>query len=279
MNIKEPKHLYHYCSFENFKNIIISQTLRLSDLSKSNDPREDKIILEVIKMVARKMNISSDIPINFLEKSRRKTKILGICFTENENCSYFYDMYCKGGGVSISFNYAKLKDFFNKISVYNDCCLNLKKVIYKICCITNQFEANFQEIINKEGSVLNCGSYLFLNDNFYKDKIWEVENEYRAGFRVIFPEEILNGDEPLNNQFCNLMPSVKYDGEKHFVIPLIDRSYFYIELPLEMSLIEKIFVPLKYKSMFKETVDIIKFANEEKSNFDFEQFSKKIKYI
>lgn len=280
MKQKGPKHLYHYCSFENFKSMIVAQTIRLSDLSKTNDPREDQIILELINKVAKKMNISCDSSINLLDKSRRQTKILGICFTETKNSHYFYETYCRCGGLSISFKYENLKNFFNKVTIYNNRRLCLKKVIYiNDSSIIKELENKVANIIKNEGSVLNCGSYLFLDDNFYKDGIWEDEKEYRIGFRIIFPDEIINGEEPLNKQYHNLMPSIKYDGENYFAIPLIDRSYFYIELPFEMSLIEKIFVPWKFKNMFKETLNSIKNVTEEYSNFDFEELLKKVKYV
>jgi hypothetical protein len=41
-----PDILYHYCSVDTFQSIILSKTLWLSDLSKSNDSKEGKIAVE-----------------------------------------------------------------------------------------------------------------------------------------------------------------------------------------------------------------------------------------
>ena len=44
-----PKTIYHYCSLETFNSIITNKTLRLSDITKSNDSKELIYIRPFIK--------------------------------------------------------------------------------------------------------------------------------------------------------------------------------------------------------------------------------------
>jgi len=44
-----PRVIYHYCSLETFKAIIEDKTLRLSDITRSNDSEETRYIVNIIK--------------------------------------------------------------------------------------------------------------------------------------------------------------------------------------------------------------------------------------
>lgn len=74
-----PKYLYHYCTFGTFEKMINSKTIRLSDLLNSNDPKEDKLVLEIIRTIVKeKGNGYSKCSLDLIEKSKN-TKILRIC--------------------------------------------------------------------------------------------------------------------------------------------------------------------------------------------------------
>ena len=279
-----PKYLYHYCTFGTFEKMINSKTIRLSDLLNSNDPKEDKLILEIIRTIVKEKRIEhSEFSLDLIENSRKNTKILGICFTGCENSEYFYENYAKFGGLSLCFDYCKLSTFFNQVSTDYGETLGLKKVVYlSKDSIIEEVKGQIENIIKKEEYIINCGTYVLFNGDFYKEKERESENEYRAAFRLLFLDKILNGEELMNVNGYNLMPFITFNDTRYFAIPDIARSYFFIDLPFEFDLIEQIYVPSKFRSEFEKTVSVINSfydSVDESIQCDLEKLLNRVTYV
>lgn len=67
-----PKVLYHYCSTETFNLIIKNKTLRLSNVEKSNDNREKKVLKEIVYGVLLEEYQKNPFPIPMLDGTLSK---------------------------------------------------------------------------------------------------------------------------------------------------------------------------------------------------------------
>lgn len=142
--------VYHYCSLENFLNIIKNKTIRLSDVNKSNDYLETKAVLSMIKEAAinmfKKSPISEcgiliygmnnedafkyllDVVLNRVLEFKNLL-IYAVCFSEKKDLLSQWRGYADNGkGVAIGFNLSCLK----KICEATD-LLKLGKVTYTGC--------------------------------------------------------------------------------------------------------------------------------------------------
>ena len=61
MHKNTPKTVYHYCSLDNFLNIVKNKTIRLSDVNKYNDYLELKSLLNSIENATLKISEESDL--------------------------------------------------------------------------------------------------------------------------------------------------------------------------------------------------------------------------
>ncbi len=166
-NVKTPRKIYHYCSLDTFYNIIKNQSIRLSDICKSNDSEELKILrtalyseflsannsylklvnehlksfskddyesaysyLNSTNGVIEKFDISRDVIEN--ERSRYINKVWGICFSEKGDLLSQWRGYAdNASGISIGFS----TDYFMPLQEYilSNCDLYFRfgKVSYK----------------------------------------------------------------------------------------------------------------------------------------------------
>ena len=97
------KTLYHYTSFEAFLAIIKNKTLRLSDLTKSNDSAE---IVALWK---------SNMKATFVGHSINDFIWLGLCLTELDDDLHMWSSY-GSKGVRIGFDCEELKKWVNQIA-------------------------------------------------------------------------------------------------------------------------------------------------------------------
>lgn len=133
---KISKTLYHYCSNDTFLNIIKNKTIRLSDVSKSNDYKETKWLFEYIgEEIIRQYKehsffegqliygLDEDTSLEFIVKSikekmleRSEELFYVACFSEEgDKLSQWRGYADDGYGVSIGFNIDSLKTLINKV--------------------------------------------------------------------------------------------------------------------------------------------------------------------
>lgn len=268
MDVNYPEYLYHYCSFDAFKGIMINRCIRFSDLLTSNDNQEDKLVLAALKHILDKKESSyRNNALCEMERARARTKVLGFCLSGKGNSRKMYDKYAKGNGVILEFDTYKLLSFFNEIEPYAGEKLSFKKVTY-ICSqsdeedleekLTKILDGESNDFINNRLPSKTCFEFILQESYFYKGKTWKNEDEYRAAFRLLFSDEILNGDYNINNSYAETaLPFVTFENEQYHAIPDISKCKFYIDVPINMDLIHRILVPKEVKDTFNEKMSVV----------------------
>lgn len=199
-----PQIVYHYCSLDTFYQIISSSTIRLSNISKSNDSEEIMYILPHVKKYCNKifMEYNSYLDEEFKIKKNSINSFFDnifnelslsfyvICFTEeadllsqwrgyaNNACGVsigfstdcLYPLTC---GISSNYNFSQVKysldELYDQITVYT------KEKIKKN--FTNDSKKNsivLMNIINAIISMLLYNSVLYKNPNFSEEKEWRL---------------------------------------------------------------------------------------------------------
>lgn len=110
---EEKNTIYHYCSIDTFYSIISNKTIRLSDVSKTNDYKEKnwayKKILKVFSERLLKDVFFTDrwkkIIENIYKQLPESTLTLAACFSKNGDLLSEWTKYAKdGSGVALGFN-------------------------------------------------------------------------------------------------------------------------------------------------------------------------------
>lgn len=107
--------LWHYCSNEAFAGIIQNRSLRLSDLTLSNDSMEGRWIGEILnESIAAHPQVShiEGEGEQWLSVFKQLEKAIGFCMTQNDEESVLGQWYAygdSGHGVSIGFNESQIE--------------------------------------------------------------------------------------------------------------------------------------------------------------------------
>ncbi|EME70638.1 hypothetical protein H261_07021 [Paramagnetospirillum caucaseum] len=105
-----PEILYHYCSNAAFLSIIESGTIRLSDLSLSNDSQEGRWVKKIINDSLKPSGIETDIPMRYLDEIIDKTRALGFCVSgDHDSLSQWRACADNASGVAIGLSAEYLK--------------------------------------------------------------------------------------------------------------------------------------------------------------------------
>lgn len=209
--------LYHYCNVETFLNIIRNKTIRLSDITKSNDNMEGKWLFTFVeKEVLRQYKENPFLVPNkviygldeldtikyllklTLDKILKQNEMLFYvsCFSEAaDKLSQWRGYADDGKGLSIGFNAEIIREIASK-----DNLLKLKKVKYSIDTLPEQvsnYAQSYLESINFAISKYNMHEIYFNDDYmmdflhylntklliqeslFYKNPAFEEEEEWR----------------------------------------------------------------------------------------------------
>ena len=161
------KTVYHYCSLETFYNILKNGTIRLSDICKSNDSNELKILKdklyqaffeayknyhdEVLKHANSYSMENADEALSFINSTKETREFLtscnnfiiqenekpwnrvwGICFSEADDLLSQWRGYADNAcGISIGFSIDLLHKIGSSISENSDCYFQFGKVLYQ----------------------------------------------------------------------------------------------------------------------------------------------------
>lgn len=213
--------LYHYCSLETLIEILKSRTLQLSEITKSNDREEIKLLLDkyISYVNTYAENTFAHITASYITKNQiENTIFLVICFSEKENSPYMWNSYAKGG-VCIGFNTAKLMDWAKHIQVFqnkviynsNDNCPSalLGKVKY---FDLNSIDTFIKEECKNDQLVTASFPNIFEKAPFAKSSFWENEAEWRISIPLIFNE--------YQNKNLSFPSEVKMDVQPNSSYPL-----------------------------------------------------------
>lgn len=191
--------VYHYCNINTFNSIISNQSLRLSDITKSNDQLEMTWAIDIIKNAFEKKygefknkiemetegilkkeieeisqkekymeHINEKISL-FFEKNELKNKFFVICFSgENSGdlLSQWRGYGDDGRGISIGFNESMLKRIGDTIKYFegNGQCILYDKVIYD----KDDQKKKIEEVVNRFWEKIDfrgkCESNLIRNE-------------------------------------------------------------------------------------------------------------------
>jgi hypothetical protein len=116
--------LFHYASLETFLKIATNKTIRLSDLSQSNDALEGRFVLEHLKRGIEGCSIPPEAKLVFvhqLEQMVDYQRGLGSCFSqEKDDLSQWRGYGDDGRGVCIGFNANLLEQSVRSASDYSN---------------------------------------------------------------------------------------------------------------------------------------------------------------
>lgn len=202
----KPKIVYHYCSLETFFSIISNSTIRLSNISKSNDSEEITYLLpKISRFCTNLFNVYNEsfpdeyrLEPEFIEKLfdlkfiETSLSFYVICFSEESDLLGQWRGYANDAcGVSIGFSTNDLYPLAHSIDTGYD----FAQVRYKLDDLYEQIEGYVLEQIEKNFngnpgsdslSLLNIAdttvSTILYNAIFYKNPNFSEEKEWRLVF-------------------------------------------------------------------------------------------------
>lgn len=192
----EDELVYHYCSFETFLKIIQTQTIRFSDIMKSND-RQEIIFLwdEFCKYYQNLKNLQKTdfrcISSKFFKNQMLdNTTFLASCFSSAEDQLHMWCQYAKKG-VAIGFEKDALEKWSKKILLLDNKIYyseeNLENNMVS-CGIVNyrsrdEVSSFISEVCDGKPLVTDNLEEIFVKACFFKNDFWKEEQEWR----IIFP--------------------------------------------------------------------------------------------
>lgn len=189
--------LYHYCSIDSFKAIIETKTLRLGDMTKSNDKKEIFFLWDNLDRIIGTSDLNNDVVRDLFDLSTQKdcTQFMGVCVSENGDEPYMWQAYAPAG-VAIGFNKKKLEDWSQRIRrlnntiAYYDNSFNIEQLSERASIFGRvEYYPNetISDFIRKKISVNDDNAFktMFENSPFFKSDYWKQENEWRICIPII----------------------------------------------------------------------------------------------
>ena len=200
----KPKLVYHYCSLDTFYAIFSNSTIRLSNISKSNDSEEITYLIPKMKQFCTNLfsKYNEKFPQNYklkydfidrlfdLKFNEMSLNFYVICFSEEADLLSQWRGYANDAcGVSIGFS----TDAFYPLARSIRSSYNFSQVRYSLDDLYDQISSyvikktntNFKgdgkndslELLNIADttvSMLLYNSILYKNPNFYEEKEWRL---------------------------------------------------------------------------------------------------------
>ena len=191
--------LYHYCSIEAFTGIISSQSLWLSDVTKSNDEAEINFLwnnyLEYLAKISKSRLAYENMWVD-VQLQMENTEFLSISFSEECDSPHMWQTY-SNNGVSIGFNREKMYNWIknigqygNTVAVYN----NSNETLIQLDKVNYYDKNKIQEKIDQEckGKPKDMFFEYFKKAPFFKTNYWELEKEWRICIPIIINSNYKN---------------------------------------------------------------------------------------
>lgn len=152
--------LYHYCSTEKFFNILKSKTIRLSDISKSNDASELALMFPTLHRCILKKYLENPFPFKLSTYSNEDAMHELILISE----SYWAQQFEDGSFANFVLCLSEAKDCLSQWRGYADdgkgCCIGFSKdILHQFCDSTGGvlLLKKVQYITQKElNSIVDC---------------------------------------------------------------------------------------------------------------------------
>lgn len=255
--------LYHYCSSETLIKILQGKSLRLSDITKSNDSKEISFLYEKYLEWSRKENPelkdnSSCLFFNkyLFDNQLSQTIIFVSCFSTNEDDLYMWSQYGDNGkGVFIEFNKDEIEKLLENIKIgtseeirnnYPNISLGkapikFEKVEYLEDENADEFFRNHNCLpIGKDNQLKTLNKIIELCPSV-KNGFFKQENEYRIFYTKL--PDCSNGD---SYKYINNLTYVNENKGISEILPFksISSNTFahkmVLDLPFDKSLIKSI---------------------------------------
>lgn len=286
------KSLYHYCSSETLIKIFKNKSLRLSDITKSNDKKEIIFLFDEYVKWSMKQNeklSQNDLCVQsnhfFVNQQLENTTFFVSCFSENYDDLYMWSQYGDNGkGVFIEFDKEKLKDYLKHIRIgtskeirENNQYLSLEQADIKLEKIKYLDENKIDEFFteNDISPIGNFESFENLDKilklcPIVKNNFFHQENEYRI-FYIKLPQ--FSDGNP--NKLINNLTYSDIDNKKLDVIPFSSQESndfvhkMVLDIPIDLNLIKSITLGPNCKLTRKDILELfLIYSIEEKEIFE-----------
>ena len=243
-----PPVIYHYCTMENFCKIFATDTLKLTNITKSNDPQEviyvrehlNKVLKYAISRFNRDVSEESIISNNAIEDELEQyfdehnpSKVFyAICFSESQNKLSQWEKYADhSSGVAIGFDARILNNLqteesdymFGPITYGKD---KIEKSLYSIvddffethCNDSENYAQEFTKFLHNAVIAISKHAPLFKSDFFKEEQEWRlIYSPKRIVSRIAyknFHDLRLEVDQTANERINGIRRSmVKYEGK------------------------------------------------------------------
>lgn len=189
--------LYHYCSLNTFVSIIQNRTIKLSEITKSNDSEEIKFLwdhyVSYIKSQC-KNQLATHMLQYEIDNQMSKTDFLVACFSEKFDSLHMWNCYANGG-ICIGFDKGKLKEWAKHIHIFNngvaydeDCVYDQAKLDKVNYYDKNAIDDYIKKQFNGIQYMTNLFSEVFNKAPFTKMNFWSEEAEWRVSIPLIYSD-------------------------------------------------------------------------------------------
>lgn len=233
--------IYHYCSLDSFNKIIKNQSIRFSDITKSNDSNEINFLWnKYYEYIENNSGREKSAFLKYEIKNQLEhTIFLTACFTSNNDSLHMWNCYADGG-IAIGFDYNKMKKLPKRVCLPCD-----DKTIRNEASFGIIKKVNYYNLKSIESFVKKiCSNIEFTTDKFYdifinapfsKSSFFNVEDE----IRIVFPFIIDLNSKPYFDYVdsnCCFLKTIDLN------INLDNNSAIYLDVPFDKECIKEIVI-------------------------------------
>lgn len=254
--------LYHYCSINTFRSIIMNRTLRFSDITKSNDYNEivylwDKYYQYIDSIATNKFAVAS--LKREIDHQLSNTAFLALCFSNEADSLHMWNCYADGG-IAIGFDISKIREWGNSICLHNFIDQNIDNgaTIAKLDDVS-YFDNDQIDLIVKEickGAKFTVDSFgkIFNEAPFLKSDFFKSESEVRMLITIFMLQEYANILDYCENGKCISNIKLQTTANKNFA------NVLFCDVPFSPSIIKSIIIGPNC-SLTKTDITQMLFAN------------------
>lgn len=207
----ENNTLYHYCSLDSFLAITKGKTLRLSDVTKSNDSEEIKYLWDCYIAYIQENSQTATVikePQLFWNRQMENTHFLTFSLSEEKDFLPLWQSYARGG-VSIGFDIDLLRNWVKRFCEVENCIAlydqdefeetnsqgmaQFNKMQYYSRTQAKKAIAELFNGVNFErmdiDGILSSIIEVFKKTPFIKTNFWDGENEWRISMPLLCQEQ------------------------------------------------------------------------------------------
>ena len=260
MNKQKDKKLFHYCTAETFKEILSHKTLRFSDVTKSNDEKEVKLLWDKYLEVIKKYNLHDNV-INFINYEKHNqlqhTTFLTLSLSTEQDSVEMWKKYANDG-VTLEINVNKMLAILRRLIYINGDFYLFENANNELVAQANITYCSEKEIVNyiknvckNSKDIFEAFNKIFMSSPTIKEENWNKEKECR----FIIPyfhsgvEQAFNIEDLKKEQLKLINDKNKYGKDSTW-----------LDVPIEIDLIESITIS-PYSKFTKKEIEELLFNN------------------